>query len=863
MSLPTCPSCGQSVLEDNVVDCPFCGAAMDGSRGSTHMPKAKGNPGMMRPGQRKPQEKPAEPIRSGTSAPATSSKAGSSAGERPAARTAMGARGAKTVVDEDDPFGIGATTASQAIQAALRPDKTRLLKVVCPMCEQAGFVPKAALGKSVKCANEKCMVPIFTATDPAEKPTEKKTTRVSDQAHSEATMSATTPKKRNPILLYAIGGAAVLGLAGLVATIFNNKANEPTQQPGINLDKFIVQAEEDEKNKLAAAAAAAVKAPPTAEEIVQGYAKKMVNMSRQNALRDKALARRLTGDLLLRINQTKDAATEFTQLQVVDKDRGFYRMLPHLSAYWRAVGKNDANGAKASLGLAETEVRSITSSGRLATECLLALSAALVKEGRQAEAQQFVAMRQLDRTIPSNRDLVASTAWSFIAAESRDAGIPAPAVLDATLWTDPLHLAVAVDLAIHQQWDSAIAWSQTAADARSYSDAVAAVADVARAMKSPPAAIKALSAAQSTDPVFGIRIRAAAAAAQGDSAALDAVVAELNNLPALAAVPMPTSLELVQNDPPDRTAGLARAVAVSEVIRSAVLLGKPELAQSAMTQFQAALASAAPPTLELRNVALAMDTAEAATRKQIGTELRVGDETQLQSMFRNYRRHAEQLVTFAEDRRLLMTLLLSRLVRAGGYTSLVQSLEASPEWKQEVLMDDMSKLIAISAIAAGVDQTQVETQLASLQQGLPRHGVASLLAQICEVAGNAWASRNSDLGTALQALNAGAETLPGIRQAMACELVQIQATQVKTPDSLLNSILMVQNGLWKEECFAIAGQEFAARNMESAVLDWIGANKVPQLEQITTMYGLSLGILARPKPEAAKATTPAAEPQKG
>ncbi|MFO0975006.1 MAG: hypothetical protein U0996_01340 [Planctomycetaceae bacterium] len=67
----------------------------------------------------------------------------------------------------------------------------------------------------------------------------------------------------------------------------------------------------------------------------------------------------------------------------------------------------------------------------------------------------------------------------------------------------------------------------------------------------------------------------------------------------------------------------------------------------------------------------------------------------------------------------------------------------------------------------------------------------------------------------------------------------------------------------KKRGFAIAGQEFAARNMESAVLDWIGANKVPQLEQITTMYGLSLGILARPTPDEAKATTPPAEPQKG
>ncbi|MBL8809334.1 MAG: hypothetical protein JNM43_04075 [Planctomycetaceae bacterium] len=858
MSLPTCPSCGQSVLEDNVLDCPFCGAAMDGSRGSTHMPKAKGNPGLVRPGQRKPQEKPAEPARSSAPTPAASAPP-----EKPAARPAMGGRGAKTVVDEDDPFGIGASTAAQAIQASLRPDKTRLLKVVCPMCEQTGFVPKNAMGKSVKCANEKCMVPIFTATDPSEKPAEKKTVRVSDQSQSDASLSAMTPQKRNPIMLYAIAGAAVLGLTGLVVTIFNNKAKEPTTVPGnVDITKFEDMAKEEERQKLAAAAAAAVKAPPKAEEIVLGHAKKMISLSRGNGLRDKALARRLTGDLLLRIDQTADASSELKQLEAVDPDRIFYRMMPHLSAYWRAVGKNDQKAAKASLASAEAEVRNITSSGRMATECLLALSAALVKEGRMPEAQQYVAARQMDRSIPSNRDLVASTAWAFVAAESRDAGIPAPAVLDATLWTDPLHLAVAVDLAIHQQWDSAIAWCQTASDARSYSDAIVAVADVARAFKSPAAAVKALGTAQSQDPVFGIRITAGVAAVQNDVARLDATVAELGKLPALTAVPLPTSLELVQNDVPVRVDGLSRAVAASEVIRSAVLLGKPEIAQAAMVQLQSALASAAPPTADLRRIAVAMDTQEAATRKQVGTELRVSDEAQLAGMFRNYRRHAEQLVTAAEDRRLLMTLLLSRVVRAGGYAALVQSLDASPEWKEEVLMDDMSKFIAVSALAAGVDQAQVDSQLASLQEGMPRHGVAKLLAEICAVVGNAWGNRDADLGTALQYLNVGSETLPGIRQAMACELTQVQATRVKDPAQLLSSILAIQNGLWKEECFAIATQEFAARNMDQAVLTWIDSNKVPVLEQITALYGLSLGILARPEPADATTAAPA-EPKKG
>ncbi|MFO0975008.1 MAG: hypothetical protein U0996_01350 [Planctomycetaceae bacterium] len=58
-------------------------------------------------------------------------------------------------------------------------------------------------------ANEKCMVPIFTATDPAEKPTEKKTTRVSTRLISvEANDVRDNAEKRNPI--FALGALVVL-----------------------------------------------------------------------------------------------------------------------------------------------------------------------------------------------------------------------------------------------------------------------------------------------------------------------------------------------------------------------------------------------------------------------------------------------------------------------------------------------------------------------------------------------------------------------------------------------------------------------------------------------------------------------------
>ena len=124
---------------------------MDGSRGAKNTPRPKAGPVVNRPGARKIPEKPATPA-----APVAESATPAPEAPKPAARPAGGPRGSRPVVDEDDPFGVGmSSAASQAIQATAKPEKGRLLKVVCPMCEQVGFVPKNAVGKSVKCANEK------------------------------------------------------------------------------------------------------------------------------------------------------------------------------------------------------------------------------------------------------------------------------------------------------------------------------------------------------------------------------------------------------------------------------------------------------------------------------------------------------------------------------------------------------------------------------------------------------------------------------------------------------------------------------------------------------------------------------------
>src|SRR4051812_13176390 len=154
MDLPTCPACKQSVLDEEAVECPFCGAPMKGGA-SAARPGAAAKP----PAAKSPAARP------GTS------KTGSSPDI--AARSSAGRGRPEKTDDEpaapaadDDPFAIDPSVAASAIPVSRQPGPGKPLEVVCPMCETKGFVSLKAAGKQVKCCNPQCMVPIFTAPAP-------------------------------------------------------------------------------------------------------------------------------------------------------------------------------------------------------------------------------------------------------------------------------------------------------------------------------------------------------------------------------------------------------------------------------------------------------------------------------------------------------------------------------------------------------------------------------------------------------------------------------------------------------------------------------------------------------------------------
>jgi tetratricopeptide (TPR) repeat protein len=145
MDFRTCPACQASVLEDDAQDCPFCGASMTSGK-----PGGKPQPAGAKPASAPKSTKPAA-----VAAPAPKDK--------PAARPA-----AKKSNDSGDPFEVDTSAARKAIPVRPKPAKGFMVRIVCPMCEKAGFISEQDAGKEVKCCNPQCLVPVFVAPGPKE-----------------------------------------------------------------------------------------------------------------------------------------------------------------------------------------------------------------------------------------------------------------------------------------------------------------------------------------------------------------------------------------------------------------------------------------------------------------------------------------------------------------------------------------------------------------------------------------------------------------------------------------------------------------------------------------------------------------------
>jgi hypothetical protein len=761
------------------------------------------------------------------------------------------------VVDEDDPFGIGRSGAAQVIEASLKPDRGRLQKVVCPMCEQTNFVAKSALGKSVRCANPKCMVPVFTATDPAETKSERRPVRLADEADAQRRAAEEgVPQKRTPVLLYVVGAVVLLGITALVVTQLKKKPDSSEFAKGLDLSELQRQAEEDAASAAAAAeaekaAAAAANVNP-AQELEDGI-RRMISLARLD-MRDKPLARRMTGDLWLRLGRTQEAATEFSQLVVVDKTRSFYRILPQLSRYWRSRVSGDTAGAAEALKLAESEVtqRSFPRTGRAGTEAALSLAAVLAAEGRMSDASGLVGSRQVDRSIPANLDQACGTAWLFAAAQCRDAGMSPPLVFDALLWSDPLQTAVAVALAARGEWQAAVDWSLLAGTGRPAADSLAAVAErAAAAGDTGAAALIDAGTAKLANGGDRLRVQSAMVAVRGEASGLEACLGGLRGASDAGAYTIPDLPVLIQKELPDRSQSLTSLMAAGELLRSALILKNSAGASAAIAEVLRHASAAAPPTGAARELLQQIRSDESAVRKRIQTALRESDAGRLGAMYRTGLNRAGSLAQAAEDRRSLLVLLLCRAASVGGTGIVRQSLNESAELKAELLLDELRGLVAIAALAGGDSLQELAITEPAAATAISRSTLSQMLVDLGRAAGAAAALEAVRPGDALQWLEQGVEPLPTLRAALALESVWRTGGSADVP-TVLGAVANLRNGIWREEGFEAAGLALGSRGLGGGIREWSATAKISAQEQIALRYGLGLSQVRALSATAAK-----------
>lgn len=767
----------------------------------------------------------------------------------------------KTKVDEDDPFGIGnAAATQQAIQAVAKPDKGRLHKVICPMCESVGFVAKSAIGKSVRCSNEKCMVPVFKATESGEKVTERKPARLSDSAKAAKIAAASSqPAKRNPIVIYAIAGVVLLGLTGGLVTWLRQKPDTSALSAPVNIargDDW--ETEEEEAARLAAEAAAASKAAasvPNPKAEVTAMVKQMISLARQPNLRDKAWARRMTADLYLQTGEESLAAQELKQLVIVDRTKSFYRIEPHVTRYWQHTASGQKDLAKVDFNMALAEQKLIPRTGRAGTEAALSLASVLMAEGKTEDARVLVQSRRLDTSIPANRDILASTAWFWIADHSRESLIPVPTVTDVIFLSDPLHTALAYDLALHDRWKEAIVWSSAGESPSVVSETLAEMATIAGYSKAPATVFEqiAKAAESANNPVITMRVQGAIAAASKNKAVLEAAMNVVTQLPIPDAVKLPTTQQIAENYGSERDAELLRAAAIAEVVRASLVCGETGKIAELMTRLRAELDAAAPSTREIRKLTLEVTHDESAARQRISRDLNTNNSALIDKTFKEYRRHLNNegnqpgLYIIVEERRLRATQLLARIIRAGGATVVQSALNDSASgWADEIMIDELTGLLAVATLQSNQTFPEVMQPNPALRMDGINVGRSLFLARISAFLAGAWVSRDKNLAEGLKALenNCGPE-FPGLRQAYVNELVAHAARSAKDPKELLTAIGAIQNGAWREEAYFIAGRNFATRKMEASVEKWMAEQRMPALEQITLIYGMAQVISNR------------------
>ncbi len=381
MELPSCPSCHQSVLDDEAELCPFCGAPLN--KGAAAASKAS-------PARPATASRPAPPAPSAAPPSRTTSPNKPAASQRPGSPSSGKSsapqdkkspeKAARSAADEalEESFKVDSSAGLDVPQASRQRSQTRPYKVRCPMCETIGYVPRSSVGKEVRCANRECMVPVFIVPKPEKEKDEEE-----------------APPKKLTAKNLLTGLSAVILIAGAVGFFIKNQPEaihqnqNPEPAPGIN--PRVADATKDKAND-ANAAPPVVEKPLTVSEERDPVLAMMSSAAQdQGHNRSRPLCDRIVAHTAADCGNLELASKFLGPLNNAENGLTFYRVPPLTAIAWWHLKSGDKAAAEKSLEESSKAAADLPGEGVFSIDASAWLAAALTAAGRDKEAPALVA----------------------------------------------------------------------------------------------------------------------------------------------------------------------------------------------------------------------------------------------------------------------------------------------------------------------------------------------------------------------------------------------------------------------------------------------------------------------------------------
>lgn len=823
MDLPSCPSCGQSVLDEDAEDCPFCGVSMSA----------------------KPGAKPSAPA-------ATSGAASKKAG--PSNKSKADAANAEKPTS-DDPFDVASPATRKGVQLLPKPAKGKLHRIVCPMCETAGFQSKKAAGREVRCANKECLVPIFTAP-PDEGAEEAKAAAAAAEAEALAAETASKGLSMGAYIGIAVVAAAVLGGGAFFLTSepagkeltaeeqlalkLGNNPSRPTA-PTTTPDNTVTTKTDEP------AVPPTPEGPPVAE--MRDTSLKL--MSHTSLQRDrnqrKPFCRRLTAEAYAIAGDFDAVDQQLTQLDKVGANLSYYRILPLVQVAWKHLETGNAAAAKQAVVDALPLVRDLPAFGTDATDTITELSAILVAIDRAPEAITLLEKR--NDAGPLGQFLESRVRSESIRGVSFDQAV---SMRPVTGWSVPQWVAVTVTLTARGLSDKAVAFARQAPNRSAIEDCLSGWAEASLLVAGDDKPLSEIDAQiQSLDKPAQAKIQSRCALTLHGLGKTELAAAPIEKarqlLGAAGSAFTIDLLSLKQNDDlelPDALPIQRKALAAIELAHAESALGDSDAAWKSVLlsmdicrTMAPALSIADEPFNEIKRQGEAAAVSELKSLKNLLTD----DEAR--SAYQNYRNRARQLRGAAEVRFTLQEQILTEVLDWGFSDQIWDEVQkqaaASPTglsgepWFQTNLAKAIYNDFRVRKLTDKIAAVETAVTKQQLDELVAPRGVALFQASNAAMSNKPEAGANV-LANFLQVHNEEADKR--WQQETMLRLVSrlVAADRQKDAFRLVAAIKDVQT---RELAYELTGQEATAKGHLVEVFDYARTTDMIPPEKVALLRG--------------------------